>query len=114
QSCFSFHATKVEGLIMKLHILLTGGLKLGFLLIGVAGLLAVPASSAEPDRLLRAFLGVSSSPVRFSPPQDKKCCYLTIAKFKDGKFLGYADPLAPTIEPFLVVAALPNYEPDLG
>jgi len=35
-----------------------------------------------------AFLGVSSIPVRFSPPQDKKCCYLTIAKFKDGQFLG--------------------------
>ena len=99
---------------MKLHILLTGGLKLRFLLMGVAGLLAVPALSAEPDRLLRAFLGVSSIPVRFSPPQDKKCCYLAVAKFKDGQFLGYADRFAPTIEPFLVDAGHPSYEAELG
>ena len=59
-----------------------------FALVGVAGLLAMHDVSAEPDRLLRAFLGVSSIPVRFPPPKDKKCYYLTIAKFKDGRFLG--------------------------
>ena len=99
---------------MKLHSLLTGRLKLPCFLIGVAGLLALPALSAEPDRLLRAFLGVSSIPVRFPPPQDKKCCYLTIAKFKDGQFLGYAGRLRPNIEPFLVDAGHPNYEAELG
>ena len=99
---------------MKLHSLAIGRLRLPFFLIGVGGLLAVPALSAEPDRLLRAFLGVSSVPVRFPPPQDKKCCYLTIAKFKDGKFLGYADLLAPPIEHFLVDADHPNYEAELG
>ena len=99
---------------MKLHSLRTSRLNLPFFVIGVAGLLAVPALSAEPDRLLRALLGVSSIPVRFSPPADKKCCYLTIAKFKDGKFLGYADLLAPPIEHFLVDADHPNYEAELG
>jgi hypothetical protein len=59
-------------------------------------------------------LGVSSIPVRFAPPPDKKCCYLTIAKFNDGKFLGYADLLAPPIEDFLVDADHPNYEAELG
>ena len=99
---------------MKSYSLATSRLRLPFFLIGVSGLLAVPALSAEPDRLLRAFLGVSSVPVRFPPPQDKKCCYLTVAKFKDGKFLGYADLLAPPIEHFLVDADHPNYEAELG
>src|SRR5437868_14874362 len=99
---------------MKIHILQIGRLKLLFVLLGVAGLLAVRDASAEPDRLLRAFLGVSSIPVRFHPPQDKTCCYLAIAKFKDGKFLGYVDLLAPHIEHFLVDADHPNYEAELG
>ena len=76
---------------MKSYSLATSRLRLPFFLIGVSGLLAVPALSAEPDRLLRAFLGVSSIPVRFHPPQDKTCCYLAIAKFNDGKFLDYAE-----------------------
>jgi len=104
----------VKVLVMRLHSQLTGRLKLPLCLIGVAGLLAVPALSAEPDRLLRAFLGVSSIPVRFPPPQDKTCCYLAIAKFKDGKFLGYVDLLAPHVEHFLVDADHPNYEAELG
>jgi hypothetical protein len=99
---------------MKIHSLRIGRLKLPFVLLGVTGLLAVRDASAEPDRLLRAFLGVSSIPVRFPPPLDKKCCYLTIAKFKDGKFLGYADLLAPHIENFPVDADHPNYEAELG
>src|SRR4051812_48120380 len=99
---------------MKVHSLQISRLKLPFILLGVAGLLAMPAVSAEPDRLLRAVLGVSSIPVRFPPPRDKKCCYLTIAKFKDGKFLGYADLLAPPIEYSLVDAHHPNYEAELG
>ena len=99
---------------MKSYSLATSRLRLPFFLIGVSGLLAVPALSAEPDRLLRAFLGVSSIPVRFPPPQDKKCCYLTIAKFKDGKFLGYADLQALSIEYFRVEADHPNYEAELG
>jgi hypothetical protein len=73
----------------------------------------VPAASAEPDRLVRVYLGVSSIPVRFPPPQDKKCCYLAIAKFKDGTFLGYAD-LLMAIEYFRVDADHPNYEAELG
>ena len=99
---------------MKVHSLPIGRLKLLFALVGVAGLLAMHDVSAEPDRLLRAFLGVSSIPVRFPPPKDKKCYYLTIAKFKDGKFLGYADLLAPPIEYFRVDADHPNYEAELG
>src|SRR5438067_347748 len=99
---------------MKIQSLLVGRLKVPFFLLAVAGLLAVGDASAEADRLLRALLGVSSIPVRFRPPQDKKCCYLNIAKFKDGKFLGYAELLAPPIEHFLVDADHPNYEAELG
>jgi len=98
---------------MKVHRLLIGRLKLPCFLLGVAVLLVVPAASAEPDRLVRMFLGVSSIPVRFPPPQDKKCCYLAIAKFKDGTFLGYAN-LLMAIEYFRVDADHPNYEAELG
>src|SRR5262249_7081011 len=77
---------------------------------GVAVLLAAPAGSAEPDRLVRTFLGVSSIPVRFPAPEGKRCCYLALAKFKDGKFLGYADWLVPSVEHF----NRPHYEAELG
>jgi hypothetical protein len=98
---------------MKVSSLLIGRFKLSCFVFGVAVLLVVPAIAAEPDRLARAFLGVSSIPARFSPPQDKKCCYLTVAKFKDGAFLGYVDLWAP-IEYFQVDADHPNYEAELG
>lgn len=79
-------------------------------LFGVAVLFQQPATSAEPDRLVRAYLGISSIPVRFPAPADKKYCYLALAKFQDGKFLGYADRLLPPIEIF----NQPNYEAELG
>lgn len=74
--------------------------------IGISG-------GAEPDRLIRTLLGVSSIPVRFPPPSDKKCCYLAIATFNDGQFLGYVQVFSP-IENFHVDADRPNYEAELG
>jgi hypothetical protein len=110
----TLYATTGEALVMKVHSLLIGRLKLLLFFLLIVGLLATREASAEPDRLLRAFLGVSSIPVRFPPPKDKNCCYLTIAKFKDGKFLDYAALLAPPIEYFHVDADHPNYEAELG
>ena len=72
------------------------------------------SAAGEPDRLVRAYLGVSSIPVRFPPPADKKCCYLTVAKFEDGKFLGYIDLFALRVEYFRASAERPNYEAELG
>jgi len=99
---------------MKQHSLLTGLRQLPFFLIAFAGLLAVPALSAEPESAPTGILGVSSIPVRFSPPQDKTCSTWPSPKFKDGKFLGYVDLLAPHIEHFLVDADHRNYEAELG
>lgn len=88
-------------------------LRLPCCLLAVAGLF-VGSAAGEPDRLVRAYLGVSAIPARFPPPSDKKCCYLTVAKFEGGKFLGYADLLAPPVEYFHVSADRPNYEAELG
>jgi hypothetical protein len=80
--------------------------------LGAAVLLIVAAAPAQPDRLTRAFLGISSIPVRFAWPADKKCSCLAVAKFKDGKFVGYAD-MGAHVEPFLAGAGQ-SYEAELG
>jgi hypothetical protein len=98
---------------MRIRQPLIGRPKLLCCLLAVASLIGGSAA-AEPDRLVRAYLGVSAIRVRFSPPADKKCCYLAVAKFEDGKFLGYADLLAPPVEYFGVSADRPNYEAELG
>jgi len=72
-----------------------------------------PAPAAEPDRIVRALLSVSSIPASFPVPQGKKFCYLAVAKFEDGKFDGYADLLQP-IESFHADLGRPSYEAELG
>jgi len=102
-------AVRWEDDVMKVSVLL-GKRGLACCLLAVATLSPTPATAAEPDRLVRAYLGISSIPVRFPAPKDKKYCYLAIAKFQDGKFLGYAERLLPPIEIF----NQPNYEAELG
>src|SRR5205809_1113149 len=53
------------------------------------------SASAQADRLARAYLGISSIEARFQPPEVQKCCCLAIAKFTEGKFVGYADLTIP-------------------
>ncbi len=72
-----------------------------------------PAPAAEPDRLVRALLGVSSIPTSFPVPNGKNWCHLAIAKFQDGKFDGYVSPLGP-IESFHADLGRLNYEAELG
>ena len=63
-------------------------MKLSLLFVILTLSLALPLR-AEPDKLLRTLLGVSSLPVRFIPSNDDQVYQFAIAKFKDGKFVGY-------------------------
>ena len=65
-----------------------------FILVGLA-LLSTSRASAQADRLARAYLGISSIEARFQPPEGQKGCCLAIAKFTQGKFVGYADLTIP-------------------
>jgi len=80
-----------------------------FILVGLA-LLSTSRASAQADRLARAYLGISSIEARFQPPEGQKCCCLAIAKFTQGKFVGYADLTIP-VDSFVPGKA---YQAELG
>lgn len=60
------------------------------LLVLITLVLAHP-SQAEPDKVARILLGVSSLPVRFTPAKEDQVYQLAVAKFKNGKFIGYCE-----------------------
>ena len=80
-----------------------------FILVGLA-LLGTSRASAQADRLARAYLGISSIEARFQPPEGQKSCCLAIAKFTQGKFVGYADLTIP-VDSFVPGK---NYQAELG
>jgi hypothetical protein len=67
----------------------------GLLVLVGMFLLSASRASAQADRLTRAYLGISSIEARFQPPKADKYCCLAIAKFTEGKFVGYADLTIP-------------------
>jgi len=61
-----------------------------YLILFTSYLLAsVSVALAQPDKLLRALLGIENIPAKFTPPQDATCCLITYANFESGEFMGF-------------------------